>query len=81
MYIRVKNSSVNIGKMYFENTYTIVTKATNVNVHWLTKQNGISCGIIKDGYCLLNRAILLDMTSVRQEKGVWWNIILLRLYW
>jgi len=37
MYIRVKNSSVNIGKMYFENTYTIVTKATNVNVHWLTK--------------------------------------------
>lgn len=46
MYIRVTETSVIIGRKYFEVTYTSTNSAPNANTNWFTKKNGSSCGIL-----------------------------------
>lgn len=42
MYIRVTEISVNIGRKYFDVTYTSTNSAPNANTNWLTKKKGSS---------------------------------------
>ena len=46
MYIRATDSSVNIGRMNLELTYTRANSPANAKNIWFTKKNGSSCGII-----------------------------------
>ena len=44
---RVLNKRTNLGKIYLLKTYIITTKNKKLNITWLTKKSGTSCGIIK----------------------------------
>lgn len=43
---RVLNKRTNLGNKYFENIYIIIVNNTKLNITWLTKKKGISCGIL-----------------------------------
>jgi len=43
--IRVLNNRTNLGKIYLVNKYIIIINNKKLYVTWLTKKNGISCGI------------------------------------
>jgi hypothetical protein len=43
--IRVLNNRTNLGNIYLENKYIIIINNKKLYVTWLTKKNGISCGI------------------------------------
>lgn len=43
--IRVLNNRTNLGKIYLVNKYIIIISNKKLYVTWLTKKNGISCGI------------------------------------
>jgi len=46
MYIRATDSSVKIGRMNLELTYTRTNSPANAKNIWFTKKNGSSCGIV-----------------------------------
>jgi hypothetical protein len=46
MYIRATDSSVKIGRMNLELTYTRANSPANAKNIWFTKKNGSSCGIV-----------------------------------
>ena len=43
--ILVLNKRTNLGKIYLVNKYIIIINNKKLYVTWLTKKNGISCGI------------------------------------
>ena len=45
--IRVLNNRTNLGNIYLEKKYIIIINNKKLYVTWLTKKNGISCGINK----------------------------------
>lgn len=44
---RVLNKRTNLGNKYLVNTYIIMINIKKLNNTWLTKKNGISCGIFE----------------------------------
>jgi len=44
---RVLNKRTNLGNKYLVNTYIIINNIKKLNNTWLTKKNGISCGILE----------------------------------
>jgi hypothetical protein len=42
------NKRTNLGKMYLVNMYIITKRKKKLNITWLTKKNGINCGIVLD---------------------------------
>jgi hypothetical protein len=53
MYIREIKIRTNLGNIYLVNTYINTVKTTKVKTTWLTKKNGINCGI----YIKINKNI------------------------
>lgn len=43
---RVLNKRTNLGNKYFVNVYIIIVNKTKLNITWLTKKKGTSCGIV-----------------------------------
>ena len=43
---RVLNKRTNLGNMYLENKYIVVTSNKKLKVTWLTKKKGTNCGIL-----------------------------------
>jgi len=43
--IRVLNNRTNLGNIYLEKKYIMIINNKKLYVTWLTKKNGISCGI------------------------------------
>lgn len=45
MKIRVINNLTNLGNIYLENKYIIITRSKKVKTVWLIKKKGTNCGI------------------------------------
>ena len=60
---RVLNKRTNLGNKYFVNVYIIIVNKTKLNITWLTKKKGISCGIIY-------------LTKFIQSSSAYWILII-----
>ena len=51
---RALNIRTNLGNKYLVNIYIIVVNKKKLNITWLTKKKGISCGIFLVNFVLYN---------------------------